>query len=51
MHTHKKESGEPLAYDAQTLARLLGVSLRHIRRMDAIGLLPRPIQVSGALLS
>lgn len=33
-----------LAYDAATLARLLGVSVRHIRRMDASGLLPKPVR-------
>ena len=39
---------EPLAYDARSLARLLDVCVRHIRRLDANGALPRPIRLGRA---
>jgi len=32
--------GGPIALDAKELAEMLGVSLRHIRRLDASGRLP-----------
>ncbi len=35
----------PLAFSAQQLADRLGVSLRHIRRLDSAGKLPRPIRL------
>ena len=34
-----------LALDAKTLARLLGVSVRHVRRMDASGKLPAAVRL------
>ncbi len=34
-----------LALPAGELASLLGVSLRHIRRMDAAGKLPKPVRL------
>ena len=39
----------PLAYSAQHLAERLGVSLRHVRRMDAAGMLPKPIRLGRAV--
>ena len=35
----------PLAVDAEDLAKMLGVSMRHIRRMDAEGRLPRAVNL------
>ena len=37
--------GPPLAYSAQQLADRLDASLRHIRRLDSAGALPRPIRL------
>jgi len=34
-----------MAVNAKELAKMLGVSLRHIRRMDAAGKLPRPVTI------
>ena len=36
---------QPLAISAAELATLLHVSLRHIRRMDSMGRLPKPIRL------
>jgi len=41
--------GRPLAYSARQLAERLGVSLRHVRRMDSAGLLPRPCRLGRAV--
>lgn len=38
-------SQSPLALDAGALARALRVSLRHIRRMDSAGKLPKPLKI------
>ena len=38
---------KPLALDANALAKTLGVSLRHIRRADAAGQLPRAVLIGG----
>ena len=38
-----------LALPAGELASLLGVSLRHIRRMDASGKLPRPVRLGHSV--
>ena len=35
----------PIAIGAKRLSTMLGVSLRHIRRMDAAGKLPRPVAI------
>lgn len=40
---------EPLAVDAAEAARLLGISLRHLRGLDASGRLPRPIRLGRAV--
>ena len=40
---------EPLALSAVELARLLGVSLRHVRRLDSAGKLPKPIRLGRAV--
>jgi len=39
----------PLALSARQLAERLGVSLRHVRRMDSAGLLPRPVRLGRAV--
>ncbi len=40
---------EPLAVSAQQLGRMLGISVRTIRTMDAGGKLPRPIRLNGSV--
>jgi len=40
---------ERLALDAKSLAALLQVSVRHLRRMDAAGTLPRPVKLGRAV--
>ena len=37
------------ALSAAELAKELGVSLRHIRRLDADGKLPRPVRLGGSV--
>jgi len=39
----------PLAFSATELADRLGVSLRHVRRMDAAQLLPKPIRLGRSV--
>ena len=39
----------PLAFSAQQLANRMGVSLRHIRRLDAAHLLPRPFRLGRSV--
>ena len=39
----------PLALSAADLARTLGVSLRHVRRMDSAGHLPKPVRLGRAV--
>ena len=39
----------PLAVDARQLARMLALSVRTIRTMDAGGKLPRPIRLNGSV--
>lgn len=34
---------------AKELAGLMGVSLRHVRRLDSAGKLPRPIRIGGSV--
>jgi len=41
--------GKPLAYSAAQLADRLNVSLRHVRRMDAAGKLPRPVRLGRSV--
>lgn len=38
---------QPLAVGAMQLGRMLGLSLRTIRTMDAAGKLPRPVKLNG----
>ncbi len=38
---------EPLAVSAQQLARMLDLSVRTIRSMDAAGKLPKPVRLNG----
>ena len=39
----------PLALSARQLADRLGVSLRHVRRMDSAQLLPKPIRLGRSV--
>lgn len=39
----------PVAYSAKQLTVMLGVSLRHIRRLQAAGKLPRPIRLGRSV--
>ena len=43
------ETTQALAVDAKTLAGLLGVSKRHVRRMNSAGSLPRPIKLGRSV--
>ena len=38
---------QPLAVDAKQLGRMLSLSVRTIRKMDAGGKLPRPVKLHG----
>ena len=42
-------TGKVLAVSAAGVAQMLGVSLRHVRRMDAAGKLPRPIHLGASV--
>lgn len=42
-------TGSPLALSGEQLARALGVSLRHVRRMDSAGRLPKPITLGRSV--
>ncbi len=37
--------GQPLALNALELARMLGVSLRHVWRQSSAGKLPKPLKI------
>lgn len=39
----------PLAFSAADLARRLDVSLRHLRRLDSAGKLPKPIRLGRSV--
>ena len=39
----------PLAFSAAELANRLGVSLRHMRRLDSAGKLPKPIRLGRSV--
>ena len=47
IETHREQ--QPLACSAQQLAHRLGVSLRHVRRMDSAGLLPKPVRLGRSV--
>ena len=47
--TEIRENKEALALSAEGLARTLGVSLRHVRRLDAAGKLPRPVRLGASV--
>lgn len=38
-----------IALDAPQLAEVLGLSVRTVRRLDALGKLPRPVRIGGAV--
>ncbi len=48
--TSQGERQAPLLIGAKELALLLGVSVRHLRRMDAAGELPRPVTLGKRVL-
>ena len=39
----------PLAFSAADLARRLDVSLRHLRRLDSAGKLPKPVRLGRSV--
>lgn len=41
---------QPMVLSAMRLSQRLGVSLRHIRRMDSAGKLPRPVRLGKVVL-
>lgn len=41
--------GDRLAVDAGSVAKLLQVSTRHVRRLDAAGQLPRPVRLGNSV--
>ena len=43
------ETIAPLAVDARGLAEMLGVSLRHVRRMDSAGEIPKGVRLGRAV--
>jgi len=47
--TEEMRDSAVLALSATDLAYRLGVSLRHIRRMDSSGKLPRPIKLGASV--
>ena len=40
---------EPTAIGASDLARRVGVSLRHVRRMDSMGKIPKPVRIGKSV--
>ncbi len=50
-NTQKQASNtpQPLAISAREFARLLGVSLRQVWRLNATGKLPRPVRLGGSV--
>jgi len=48
-HTEVRQVQTALALSAKELAERLGVSLRHVRRMDSAGMLPRPCRLGRAV--
>ena len=47
--TDAELSQMPLAYSAEQLGKKLGVSLRHVRRLNSSGLLPRPVRLGRSV--
>ena len=45
--THEALELPPLAVDAKTLSKMLGLSVRTIRSMNTRGKLPKPVRLSG----
>ena len=46
---HGNDRLDVLAIDAVQLGRLLGLSMRTIRRLDSSGRIPRPVRIGGAV--
>ena len=47
--TNVSGRNNPLAFSAQQLADRLGASLRHIRRLDSAGKLPKPVRLGRSV--
>ena len=47
--TNVSSRSNPLAFSAADLARRLDVSLRHLRRLDSAGKLPKPIRLGRSV--
>ena len=43
------EVSRPAALSAETLAKILQVSIRHLRRLNATGRLPRPVRLGHSV--
>jgi predicted DNA-binding transcriptional regulator AlpA len=50
MKTSNIVAEQPMVLSAMRLSQRLGVSLRHIRRMDSAGKLPRPVRLGKVVL-
>lgn len=48
-NSSEAKQSTPLALSAAELAGKLGVSLRHVRRMDSAQLLPKPIRLGRSV--
>lgn len=40
---------ETTAISASDLARRIGVSMRHVRRMDSMGKIPKPVRIGNSV--
>ena len=49
VQTNAGGTGQSLAFSATELADRFSVSLRHIRRMDSAGKLPRPVRIGACV--
>ena len=47
--TNESGRNNPLAFSAADLARRLDVSLRHLRRLDSAGKLPKPVRLGRSV--
>ena len=46
---YTKQNHHPLAIQAKDLAKLLGVSVRQVWRLNSMGKLPKPIRIGGSV--
>jgi len=47
--TREKNGERILALSAADLAQRLGVSLRHVRRLDSVGKVPKPLRLGRSI--